>query len=101
MSYQSIYGVLFDIGSLLGPREKKGNGKGGGGKGRMLSTFFFFFGKAPVFFAFRQEEEATAPALGRLSDEACEGDVAAQRVLRHRRAWQARGGRVLRHWGTV
>ena len=49
----------------------------------------------------RQEEEATAPALGRLSDEACEGDVAVQRVLRHRRACQARGGRVLRHWGTV
>ena len=62
-----------------------------------MNTFFFCWHCALL----RKEEEGTAPALGRLSDEACEGDVAAQRVLRHRRAWQARGGRVLRHWRTV
>ena len=70
---------------------------GRGVAGKEAEDFLFLLALRPS----PQEEEATAPALGRLSDEACEGDVAAQRVLRHRRAWQARGGRVLRHWGTV
>ena len=72
-------------------------GRGVAGKEAVAEHFLFLLALRPS----PQEEEATAPALGRLSDEACEGDVAAQRVLRHRRAWQARGGRVLRHWGTV